>query len=81
MRESMFVSVRAHECHRLHVRENCGKERRVQNMISSITHGVGGITCVSVCASVCECLSVCVHISDNKRSLYREGLSHDYRDS
>lgn len=36
-----------------------------------------GITCVYVT----ECVSVCVHISDNKRSLYREGLSHDYRDS
>lgn len=48
-------------------------------MISSITHGVGDNVCVYVC--VHERVSVCVHISSNKRSLYSEGLSHDYRDS
>lgn len=48
-------------------------------MISSITHGV--LRCVCACVRASECVSLCVNISDNKRSLYREGLSHDYRDS
>lgn len=42
------------------------KERRVQNMISSITHGVGGITCVFLC--VCECTSLATNVHCTARA-------------